>query len=118
MPKKKKGLKEGTKHDQHKVMLSLFPPDVMLEVGKVLTHGAEKYEPHNWAKGIKYSRCIDAALRHIYAYLEGYRADAETMLHPLAHAICELAFVTAFDIRGMSVEWDDIEIRRSDHDRI
>lgn len=85
-------LKCGVKHDNEKPMLSLLPASLILEVGKVLTYGANKYEPHNWRKGISQARLISAALRHITAYNEGENVDKESHLHHLAHAICELSF--------------------------
>lgn len=33
--------------------------------------GAIKYGDSNWQKGIKISRCLDSAMRHINQYLEG-----------------------------------------------
>lgn len=71
------------------------------QVVDVLAFGARKYAPRGWEKGIEYSRCFSAAIRHIYAwYIEGERNDPETGLSHLAHAACEILFLVAFEERG------------------
>ncbi len=85
-------LKCGVKYDGEKPMLSLIPASLLIETGKVLTYGANKYAAHNWREGINQSRLISAALRHIIAFNEGEDNDSESGLHHLAHAICELSF--------------------------
>lgn len=82
----------GMKFDTDKPSLALIPTTLLMEVGKVLTYGAKKYEAHNWKRGIDDSRLISAAMRHIAAYNAGVDFDSESGLHHLAHAICELAF--------------------------
>jgi hypothetical protein len=84
--------REGTKNDIEKPALSLLPSSMLLEVGEVLTFGAEKYTAHNWRNGIHLSRLTSAALRHILAFNEGEDMDEESGLSHLAHAICNLAF--------------------------
>ena len=39
---------KGRKYDGDKAKLYLLPPKSILEVGKVLTYGAEKYDAENW----------------------------------------------------------------------
>ena len=77
----------------------------------VLTIGAKKYEDRNWERGIKFSRCLGAALRHITAWWEGEELDPESGIHHLAHAICELLFLLAFSLRNMK-EFDDRSRKR------
>jgi hypothetical protein len=60
----------------------------------VLTFGAKKYAPGNWAKVENgKERYIAAALRHINAHRSGEWNDDETGLPHLSHAMCCLAFV-------------------------
>lgn len=96
---------EGTKKDQGKPAMSLIPSDFLIELAKVLSFGAQKYDPHNWRKGIKWSRMIDAAMRHITAWKEGEDLDAESGLSHLAHASCCLAFLVSYEKRRR--EFDD-----------
>lgn len=83
---------EGVKHDQSKEPLSLLSRVWLLGVASVMAFGARKYDTHNWRGGIKRSRLISAALRHIFAYNEGEDLDSETGLSHLDHASCCLMF--------------------------
>ena len=88
-----KNLEDGKKYDSEKPMLYLLPPRSLIEIGKVLTHGAEKYGPENWRKlDDLQNRYTSAALRHIVAHMEGEKCDKETNLSHLAHAMCCLLF--------------------------
>lgn len=93
-------LQEGVKYDSEKNRLDLISPYFIEEMSKVLTYGAKKYEEHNWLKGIKYSRCFGAMLRHIYAWWRGEINDPETGLHHLAHAACCLMFLLHYETRS------------------
>jgi hypothetical protein len=84
---------EGKKYDGEKPRLYLLPPRTLVEVGKVLTFGAAKYDEHNWKKlDNLQNRYTGAALRHIFAHMEGEELDPETGLDHLAHALCCLMF--------------------------
>lgn len=92
-------LKEGVKHDQGKPMFHLLPWECLIEVAKVVTEGADKYEPNNW----KYipdarNRLASAALRHISKHMIGEKIDEETGRYHLAHAISNLLFLLWFEI--------------------
>jgi len=80
------------KNDKGKVRFSLIPPKALLEVGKVFTYGANKYEANNWRKiqREEYYRLIDAALRHLNAYMRREEIDSESNLPHLAHSIANL----------------------------
>lgn len=84
----------GQKFDQGKPALSLIDRGAMEELAAVLTFGAKKYTAHNWRKGIEYSRLSDAALRHIFAFIDGEDLDVESGLPHLGHAMCCLMFLT------------------------
>jgi hypothetical protein len=82
----------GMKFDKEKPMLDLLDPKVMNEMGKVLTIGAKKYGKYNWKKGLTSTRTTAAALRHIFAYLDGEDIDADTGCYHLGCALVELMF--------------------------
>ncbi len=84
---------EGRKDDAEKPRMDLLCPFAIEELSKVLTFGAKKYAAHNWCKGIKTSRLIAAALRHIFAYAGGQDTDPETGLHHISHAMCCCMFI-------------------------
>ena len=88
----------GKKDDQEKPMMDLLDPKVMVEMAKVLTHGAEKYGKYNWRKGLCSTRTTAAALRHIFSYLDGNDIDEDSGQHHLACALVELMFTLRFSL--------------------
>lgn len=97
---------QGKKFDNGKPMVSLVPTAPLLEVAKVLTFGASKYDAHNWRAGINYSRLYDAVLRHLLASKEGEDQDPESGLNHLAHATCGLLFLLEYQLKNMH-QFDD-----------
>lgn len=92
-------LKTGVKFDQEKPQWTLVPFKAFDHVVEVLTIGARKYAPDNWKKVPNArQRYIDAAFRHMSAYAGGEKLDAETGKNHLAHAVCCLLFLLAFDL--------------------
>jgi hypothetical protein len=84
-----------------KLRPSLLPPKALEAVVRVLTNGAEKYEPWDWIDRIAEHGTdiyLDAAGRHILAYSGGEGVDQESGLHPLAHAVTSLLFVIETDL--------------------
>ena len=77
-------------------MLQLIPIVPLIEVGKVLTYGVQKYEANNWRKGLKWSFWLGAALRHIFKWGLGEDIDPETGYHHLAHAVVSLLFLIEY----------------------
>ena len=83
----------------------MLPPKSILEVGKVLTYGADKYDAENWRKvDDLQNRYTSAALRHIFAHMDGEEADEETGLSHLAHAMCCLLFKLEDELLGKGEE--------------
>ncbi len=90
----------GIKYDNDKPPMDLLPHSVLVEVAKVLDHGAKTYSRHNWRQGFKWSRLHAAALRHIGAWSEGQDNDLESGQSHLAHAICCLMFLLEHKLKG------------------
>jgi len=89
----------GRKFDGGKLRYGLIPPLAMAEMVKVLTFGAEKYEPDNWkVVPDSLTRYFDAMERHIWAWKMGEDLDPESGIHHLAHAMCCLAFLYEHDV--------------------
>ena len=96
-------MSEGRKFDSEKPKLYLLPPKSIIEIGKVLTYGAEKYDAENWRKvDDLQNRYTSAALRHIFAHIDGEKLDEETGLSHLAHAMCCLLFKLEDELLGES----------------
>ena len=109
-------LTPGKKFDQEKPMLYLLPPKSLIEIGRVLTHGAEKYGPENWRKvDDLQNRYTSAALRHIVAHMEGEKYDEETYLSHLAHAMCCLLFKLEDELIEESEEAGTRETHYGEH---
>lgn len=91
--------KAGVKYDSGKPQWSLLPFRALTKVVEVLTYGAKKYAPDNWKRvPDARRRYIDAGFRHFTAYATGETHDPETGKHHLAHAVCCLLYLIAFDL--------------------
>ena len=97
------------KSDEGKPGFELLPVWLMDDVNKVLQHGARKYQKLNWQKkeGFRFSRCYNALLRHMFAWNRGEDNDPETGLSHLAHAMCNLLFLTYHFRYNKTTETDD-----------
>lgn len=85
---------EGKKFDSGKTQYHLMPLTALEQTNRVLMHGANKYGANNWqhVKGAE-ERYYNAALRHMFAWQAGEKADPESGINHLAHAICSLMFL-------------------------
>ena len=109
-------MSEGRKYDSEKPKLHLLPPKAVIEVGKVLTFGAAKYDPENWKKVPDLqNRYTSAALRHIFAHMDGEELDPETKLSHLAHAMCCLLFKLEIELEERLKEEEPRETDGSEH---
>ena len=89
------------KADTAKPRLELIEPAFIMELGAVLTFGAEKYSANNWknATAEDIERIKGAMLRHQMAYLDGEKIDPESGLSHLSHISCNAMFLQYFDNR-------------------
>mgnify|MGYP003335144835 FL=1 len=92
---------EFIKADAGKPRYDLLPPEFLHETAAVLTYGANKYTPNNWANGADWSRYFSAMQRHLWAWWAGEEKDTETDITHLAHAACCLAFLMAYENRNI-----------------
>lgn len=102
---------EGRKDDGEKVRMDLIPPELLFAVGDILTFGAKKYADRNWENGMKWGRVYGALMRHMWMWWGGKgpttksfllgELDAETGKSHLWHAGCCLAFLIAYEERGV-----------------
>lgn len=97
----------GVKFDSEKNRIDLWSPYAIEETAKVLTFGANKYEPYNWAKGMDYHRVYRAALGHMLSFWRGEDNDEETGISHLAHAMCCMMFLLHYEATGQFKEYDD-----------
>jgi dATP/dGTP diphosphohydrolase len=85
------------KFEEGKPRMELVPFEVLEEIGKVLTFGALKYDPNSW-QGVPdaVAKYTGALIRHLAAFRGGEDVDADSGLHHLSHAACDLAFILYF----------------------
>ena len=74
------------KYDQDKPRLDLIDTTFLYGLGDVLTFGANKYDAHNWRKGLPLSRLTAACMRHIGKFNDNETFDEESGLNHLYHA--------------------------------
>ena len=107
---------EGKKFDSSKPKMYLLPPKALIEVSKVLTFGAEKYDEENWRHlDNLQNRYTGGALRHLFAHMDGELNDPETNYSHLAHAICCLLFKLEIELEKDSKEEGLRELIESKH---
>lgn len=94
----------ATKHDDSKQPWDLVPYDALDEVVSVLKEGAKKYAPRNWEKGMNWSRCFAACIRHLWKWFHGEDKDPEWGFSHLAHACCCILFMLAYEKRKIGID--------------
>lgn len=102
--------KDGRKYDGGKLRYDLIPVLALEEVTRVITLGAEKYDPENWKRVPEgRRRYTAAAFRHIEAWRKGEVTD-EIGTHHIANAISNLMFILEKELRG----WEDVAAVQSE----
>ena len=85
-------IKGSLKYDSDKPAMQYVPGEAMEAMGQAFSYGARKYSPNNYKEtGLEISRCIGAALRHIYKFNDGIDSDQESGLNHLGHAMAAIA---------------------------
>jgi Domain of unknown function (DUF5664) len=97
-------MSEGHKYDDGKLAMDLIPPELLTAVASILQYGAQKYEPRNWEKGMSWGRVFAALMRHMWAWWSGQNYDPETRRSHLWHAACCIAFLIAYEQRGVGTD--------------
>lgn len=81
---------EAVKHDQDKYDPTMLSIELIELVSRVRMFGSKKYSRNNWKGCFATTRSLAAALRHLFAYLNGEDNDPESGLSHLGHAICSI----------------------------
>jgi hypothetical protein len=81
----------GARANKGKISLALVPLHLLGGAARVFMGGKLKYAEWNWAKGMRWSVCVDCILRHLAKWWwVGEDNDPETGEHHLDHIICNL----------------------------
>ena len=94
----------GKKFDDNKIRMDLIPPELFTAVGRVMTHGAQKYGDRNWEKGFRWGRPYAALQRHLNAWWGGESYDPDTGFSHLWHVACNVAFLIYFEMHRRGVD--------------
>ena len=76
--------------------LALIPSALMWEAGKAFTHGASKYAPDNWRRGMPWSEAYSALQRHLTAFNDGEDTDPDSGNSHLGHAAAMLGMLCEY----------------------
>lgn len=87
-----KASKVGLRFNQGKPRWSLVHFKSLEPMIRVLEKGAEKYDDHNWRKGMPKSVVLECAQRHLAAILDGEDTDSESGQLHAAHVMCNMMF--------------------------
>lgn len=83
----------GLRFNKGKLKWSLVDMEALEPMVQVLMFGAEKYDSHNWKKGLKYTEVVESLQRHINAFLRGEDLDPESGLPHVGHMQCNTLFL-------------------------
>ena len=74
---KREEFKSGAVRDtqEDKPRYDLIPPAPLKRLAELYTRGAQKYNDHNWTKGMPTSRFLASLMRHVEQYRMGDREE-------------------------------------------
>jgi hypothetical protein len=90
-----------------KTPLGLLPWTALIQVAKVFAVGAKKYGAYNWrtpGQPVQHVTYVEAAFRHLAAYMDGQTIDPETGCNHLAHAACGLLILLDANAVGNAID--------------
>ena len=89
----KKKEEQALRYNDGKLRWSLIDWESLEEMVKVLEIGSEKYDDHNWKKGLPFNEVSESLLRHMFAFMKGEDNDKESGKLHLAHVMCNAMFL-------------------------
>lgn len=108
-------------------MLSVAPPAAIIYMAQAMRYGAydarrtdgsKGYGPYNWREqDIEAMIYVDAAMRHLLAWVDGEGEDADSKVHPLAHVLATVGILVDA-IENKSVIDDRPKIRKNVAERL
>ena len=76
----------------------------------------EKYDDHNWKKGLKYTEVTESLQRHLNAFIEGEENDPESKLSHVGHILCNAMFLSYMSMykKDMDDRYIDLNIEKDE----
>jgi hypothetical protein len=96
----------GIKDNRGKPRVDLLPSKPLLAIAEVLGFGAQKYQPHNWRRGLPWGDTYASLQRHLLSWNAAEDLDPESKFSHLSNAGCQLMFLLEFVITDLGVETD------------
>src|SRR5437773_5945784 len=87
----------GLRFNEGKLRWSLVNYKALEPMIRVLMYGAEKYDDHNWEKGLDKKEILECLQRHLAALMDGETHDEESKLHHIGHIMCNAMFYSYFE---------------------
>ena len=84
----------GERENEGKLKWSLVSWKALEPMVRVLMFGAEKYDDHNWKKGLKYTETVESLQRHLNSFIEGIDKDEESKIDHVGHILCNAMFLS------------------------
>jgi len=82
-----------------------IPPATILELGRVMKSGADKYGQFNWVDSpVSASTYVDAAFRHLMAWAGGENIDPESGFNHTAHVMACMSIVLDSQMAGHLID--------------
>jgi hypothetical protein len=85
--------KRALRYNQGKLKWSLVDWKCLEPMVEVLEVGAQKYESHNWKKGLPVTEVSESLIRHMFAFMNGEDNDPESGKSHLGHVMCNAMFL-------------------------
>lgn len=84
---------QSKKFDGGKIRMELIPTSALTSIGRVLTHGAEKYGPNTW-QTVEYERYVGALIRHLVSFIDDPTGvDSDSGLKHTEHLLANAVFL-------------------------
>ena len=94
-------MNKGLKFDEGKPQLDLVPPDFVVALCRVFEYGAKKYGKDNWKEGLDPAALYNAAMRHMFAWMDGEDVDPESGLPHVYHAAWNMLMIQKMEEREL-----------------
>jgi len=87
---------KAKRYNSGKLKWSLVHYKSLEPLVKVLEFGTEKYDEHNWKKGLPVNEILESMQRHLASLMDGEINDKESGLPHIGHIMCNAMFYSYF----------------------